>query len=218
MKVTQPNEKSMHAPKAMPRTKFPKGSPKKINFGPPKPPRSFNYLPLDKSDEEEIQESKIGKKIEEEKSKKEQKKVDSTKKGAKNVLKAQLSDNNFFRSSKNSKHSPNKNETKCQNDSNIEKDSLKKDTNADEANENIYVTIPVHKVSDISDNSPDESPRPPSSTPPPLPLTLPPKSLENKNNPTMYENVWVEPDTGSISFDLPPVPPRPGSSEKNDYI
>merc|ERR1719422_1431270 len=87
----------------------------------------------------------------------------------------------------------------------------------DEIVENIYVTIPVHKISDISDSSTEESPRPPSSTPPPLPLSLPPNSSEDKNRPTMYENVWVEPNSGSISLDLPPVPPRSGSSEITDH-
>eukprot|EP00092_Neocalanus_flemingeri_P004733 GFUD01005098.1.p1 GENE.GFUD01005098.1~~GFUD01005098.1.p1 ORF type:complete len:1563 (+),score=315.45 GFUD01005098.1:146-4834(+) len=216
MQITEPNEKDMKIPIAMPRTKFPRGSPKKINFGPPKPPRSFNYLPLDKPDKSEIQESKHKGEIEEEPIKREQKNIESPKKSTKKLLKAQLSDKNLFKSSKTSKNSKSKNGNKCENNSCNEKDSLKKDILTDEANENIYVTIPVHKVSDISDS--EESPRPPSSTPPPLPLSQPPRSFEEKNKPTMYENVWVEPDTGTISLDLPPIPPRPGSSNKNDYI
>jgi hypothetical protein len=217
MKVTQPNEDNIQAPKAKPRTKFPKGPPKKINFGPPKPPRSFNYLPLDKSDEEEIKDHHSQKVVEEEKCKVEQKKSGSPKKSAKNVLKSQLSDNNFFRTSKNSKHSNSNNDDKCQNNSCSEKDSLKSNKNTEEVVENIYVTIPVHRISDISESSTEESPRPPSSTPPPLPLSLPPKSTDDKNKPTMYENVWVEPNTGSISLDLPPVPPRLGTSENTDH-
>ena len=38
-------------PKAKPRKKFPIGSPKKINFGPPKPPRNFNYSSTKKEEE-----------------------------------------------------------------------------------------------------------------------------------------------------------------------
>jgi len=212
MKVTQPNEKSLQAPKAKPRTKFPRGPPKKINFGPPKPPRSFNYSPLGKSDEEEIQENQHRNTVKEEKSKLEQKNPDLPKKSAKNVLKAQLSDNNFFRTSKNSKHSASNNENKCQKNLRTEKDQ-----HSDEVVENIYVTIPVHKISDISEASQEDSPRPPSSTPPPLPLSLPPKSIEDPKKPTMYENVWVEPITGSISLDLPPVPPRLGSLENTEH-
>jgi len=217
MKVTQPNEKNIEIPKAKPRTKFPKGPPKKINFGPPKPPRSFNYSPLDKSDEEDIKESESQRVPDEVKSKHEHRNNDSPKKSAKNMLKSQLGDNNFFRTSKNWKHSNSNKEAKFQTNHTSEEKSIKNKPNMDEVVENIYVTIPVHKISDISDSSTEESPRPPSSTPPPLPLSLPPNSVEDKNKPTMYENVWVEPHSGSISLDLPPVPPRSGSSEITDH-
>jgi len=208
-KVDQPNETKNH-PKALPRTKFPKGPPKKINFGPPKPPRNFNYQPLDKSDEDEVKEEKdlenLGK------GKNISSTADPPKRSVKKALQSQISENSFFsKTSKNSSHS------KTNNDSVKEKkDSLKGQKNDEEINENIYVSVPVHKISDISDSSIEESPRPPSSSPPPLPLTLPPKFVDDNNKPTMYENVWVEPNTGSISLDLPPVPPRMGSSESTD--
>ena len=38
-------EDAPELPIVKPRTKFPLGSPKKINFGPPKPPRQFNLSP-----------------------------------------------------------------------------------------------------------------------------------------------------------------------------
>ena len=38
-------------PKAKPRKKFPIGSPKKINFGPPKPPRNFYYSSTKKEED-----------------------------------------------------------------------------------------------------------------------------------------------------------------------
>jgi len=208
-KVDQPNETKNH-PKALPRTKFPKGPPKKINFGPPKPPRNFNYQPLDKSDEDEAKEERDLEKLG--RGKNISNNADPPKRSVKKALQSQISENSFFsKTSKNCSHSKTNNESVKE-----RKDSLKGQKNDEDINENIYVSVPVHKISDISDSSIEESPRPPSSSPPPLPLTLPPKYVDDNNKPTMYENVWVEPNTGSISLDLPPVPPRMGSSESTD--
>ena len=46
-------------PKVKPRTKFPVGSPKKINFGPPKPPRNFYYNSTKEDEEPKTKESKV---------------------------------------------------------------------------------------------------------------------------------------------------------------
>ena len=49
-------------PKVKPRTKFPVGSPKKINFGPPKPPRNFNYTSIKEDGEVPTKETKASQK------------------------------------------------------------------------------------------------------------------------------------------------------------
>ena len=152
-------------PKVMPRTKFPVGSPKKINFGPPKPPRNFNYSSIKEDEESKPKETKVSPKS----------------------LKAMLSESNLLKAMKKSDSSPGAPAD--------QKDFCKKQTDK-AATENIYVTVPFSSSSEVDLVTERQ-------TPPPLPSSRPPV-LKPDRTVTMYENVWVEPQS------LPPIPPRTG--------
>ena len=182
-------------PAPRPRNKVP-AVVKKINFGPPKPPRSFNYSQLGKSDEEDSQMcDKPIKNYSPSDEKPSSRKSDvpmSPKKSAKNKVKQQLDDLSLFRASRRKGG---------------RKDSLKEEEEEEvRREENLYVTLPLNRLSHTSDSSPEESPRPPSEPPPPLPITGPPGSRQPRTS--VYENVWVE-----QCSPLPPVPARPARRE-----
>ena len=167
---------------------------KKINFGPPKPPRNFNYSSLEREEEEESVMS--NKPIKQEVNGKGSK--SNPKKSAKNKVRQQLDDLSILRSV-------------IRKDQKERKDSLKGGDGEDRLEapeENLYVTLPVRRLSDQSTSSPEESPRPPTEPPPPLPVTAPPGSGLPRTS--VYENVWVEPETAPAL--LPPVPARPARS------
>ena len=131
--------------------KFPPGSPKKINFGPPKPPRNFDYAtsPEEKRLSEIPEEPKKERKL----------------KSPRDLL---------FNKSKKSRSPP-----KDRSSPDAKNCAVKMLDDIDDGprEENLYVTLPECK-DDIS-GSPVNTP-PPASTPPPLPSSLPPSATKPK--------------------------------------
>ena len=170
-------------PKAKPRKKFPIGSPKKINFGPPKPPRNFNYSATN-------EESKT-------KETKELRDIPSR-------LKTMLSESNLVRAITKSDLEAAVKAAGGEQKAEKELCARQKGT---AATENIYVTVPflpTEKEEEEEEVEEEEV------APPPLPASKPPAS-KSERSVTMYENVWVEPPAGPPAG--PPLPPRAVSGE-----
>ena len=104
-------------PKAKPRKKFPIGSPKKINFGPPKPPRNFNYSSTTKDEESKTKDIR----------------------DLSSRLKTMLSESNLVRAIK--KSDVEATEKAAGDDHRAEKELCARQRNT-AASENIYVTVP----------------------------------------------------------------------------
>ena len=129
-------------PKAKPRKKFPIGSPKKINFGPPKPPRNFNYSSTTKDEESKPKEIR----------------------DIPSRLKSLLSESNLVRAI--TKSDVEAAEKAAGDDQKAEKELCAKQRNT-AATENIYVTVPF-----LPAEEDETTPPPLPSCPPPAPARV----------------------------------------------
>ena len=134
-------------PQAKPRKKFPIGSPKKINFGPPKPPRNFNYSSTKKDEESKAMEMR----------------------DIPSRLKTMLSESNLVRAIK--KSDVEAAEKAVGDDHKAEKEMCAKQRNT-APTENIYVTVPFLPTDDDETTPPPLPTCPPPASKKERPVTM----------------------------------------------
>ena len=226
------------------KAKFPVDSPKKINFGPPKPPRHFDYVALSAGNSSSQQQQTTP-------AADRKAAAASSGGGQRKLSPRQLFDK--LRRDPTEERSPvlrsdemaesgqderkvcydNSNSDLCDEDSDNREKQADKNAKVSpsavgrQTAENLYVRL-GGGGGETEENVYAEAgtPLPPDTPPPPLPVSLPPSAEKaNRGQPmvTMYENVWIDGQTVSLSppscspppaAALPTVPPRSVSTHK----